>query len=510
VESETRRAYQEYLNSKAPIVPDTGMRPGAVRECLFPFQRDIVQWALQRGRAALFADTGLGKTISQLEWASQVSGHTQAPVLILAPLAVGQQTAREARKFGIGGVKYCREQTDIDSNTSIVVTNYERLHKFNQAEFRGIVLDESSVLKSFMGKTKRTLVSTFKGMRFKLACTATPAPNDHLELGNHAEFLDVMASNEMIARWFINDTSTFGTYRLKGHAVRSYWDWVSTWARMLGLPSDMGYSDEGFVLPELRMRKHVVEVDITQNRGDKLFRIPELSATSYHKEKRLTADSRSRKIADCVEAEPNERWLIWCETDYEADALTAVIPNAIEVRGSDSTERKELAALWFAGDVCEECSEECAKLVRGKTSAANPELGVCSNCGKTLHPAIMVSKSGIFGLGLNFQKCARVAFVGAGYSYESYYQSIRRCWRFGQTRPVDVHIALASTEREVWDVLMRKAADHERMKSAMFEAMRRAQGVDRKRRVLYNPQQVMRLPEWLFDHGTDDSTEEES
>lgn len=454
------RAYDEFLASKVVEAPAAGLDLDVeLGSHLFPFQAQIVRWALRRGRAAVFAECGLGKTRVQLEWARHVAAHV-GPVLILAPLAVAQQTVREGAACGID-VRYAKTAEDA-GDAPIVITNYERLGRFDIARFRGVVLDESSILKSFMGKVKRTLVESCATVPFRLACTATPAPNDHMELGNHAEFLGVMTSHEMLARWFINDTTSFGTYRLKGHAVVPFWDWVASWAVCVGTPSDMGYSDEGYVLPELQLLPHIVEVDLLEDRGDTLFRIPDLSATSIHREKRATVADRAARVAELVRAEPDESWLVWCETDYEADALVAALPEAVEVRGSHPAERKEQAALDF---------------VDGKISA-------------------LVSKASIFGWGLNFQHCARMAFVGATFSWEAFYQAVRRAWRFGQKRPVDVHVVMAQTETSVWSILTAKRDGHHEMRDQMAAATRRAQAREASSGA-YRPARPMRLPSWL-------------
>lgn len=460
--------YEQFIAKKAIVTPPSGLAEvPELNPALFPFQRDIVAWALRRGRAAIFADTGLGKTAMQLEWARVVCDHLRAAggnprVLILAPLAVSQQTVREGAKFGIE-VRYCADQSEV--RDGITITNYERLGKFDRHAFGGVVLDESSILKSFMGATKRALVDAFAETPYRLACTATPAPNDHLELGNHSEFLGVLTSHEMLARWFLPDTSTFGTYRLKGHAVVPFWDWVSSWARCIGKPSDMGahYSDAGYVLPGLEIAQHGLDVDVTTDRGALLFRVPEMSATAVHKEKRRTVQARAAKVAELVAAEPSEPWLIWCETDYEADALTALLPEACEVRGSDSLEAKESGLLGFADGA----------------------------------HRVLITKAKIAGFGLNFQRCARVAFVGPTFSYESFYQSIRRCYRFGQRRHVIAHVVMGKTESGVFDVMLRKAADHESMKAEMFNAARRAQAKEDERKHAYRPTVKATFPAWL-------------
>lgn len=428
---------------------------------LFPFQREAVTYLLRVGRGAAFLDTGLGKTLCQLEWARVVAEHTGRPVLILAPLAVAAQTVREGARFGVA-VQRAQRQGDVTS-ARIVVTNYERLDDFDPAAFGGVVLDESSILKAFMGATKRALCERFAQTPFRLACTATPAPNDFMEIGNHSAFLGVMPANEMLSRWFINDSMNFGTYRLKGHAERDFWRWVASWAVCVSRPSDLDDSDDGFTLPPLDVRRHVVKADLVTDRGDALFRQPEMSATSLHREKRLTIAARAACIAELVAAEPAEPWLLWCDTDYEADALRAAIPDAVEVRGSEPVERKE------------------AKLLSFVDGAAR----------------VLITKPKIAGWGLNFQHCARIGFVGLSFSYEAYYQAIRRCWRFGQRRPVMVHIVMADTEHGIWSVIQRKIDQHEQMKAAMcrenFKRLAVAHGIKHH----YHPTRTASLPAWM-------------
>jgi hypothetical protein len=452
-------AYQEILARKSVLVPPSGLaKAPELNSKLFPFQRDVTAFLLEQGRSAAFLDTGLGKTFCQLEYGRVVVEHTNAPVLVLTPLAVGPQTAREAAKFGIDAAVV---ETAADVKKRVNIANYEKLHHFDPSEFAGVILDESSILKSFTGTTTRQLISSFAKTPFRLACTATPAPNDHMELGQHAQFLGAMNSNEMLSRWFIADQTNMGRYRLKGHATSSFWDWVAGWARCVSKPSDLGYSDEGFELPALEVHEHVVDADRSTDTNGLLFRIPETSATSIHKEKRLTCDARAEMIAAQVNAD-REPWLVWCDTDYEADALKARIPDAVEVRGSMPSKMKEERILGFLDGT-----------VR-----------------------VLLSKPSICGFGLNFQHCARVAFVGLSFSYESYYQAIRRCWRFGQKRPVQVHVAMADTERAIHDTVTRKAGDHDAMKSQMSAAMKRA--VERRSiRLPYNPKMQRELPQWL-------------
>lgn len=456
-------SYEKIIASKGVVAPPSGFETTVENPILFEWQRVTVEWACLQGCAALFADTGLGKTAMQLEWARQVMEHTGHDVLILAPLAVGPQTVREAVKFGIPGVKHVRRSEDVEAGIS--VCNYESMHKLDLSRFSGVVLDESSILKSYAGSTKRRLIEAFENTPYKLACTATPAPNDFLELGNHSEFLGVMSSHQMLARWFINDQSGMCKYRLKGHAVLPFWDWVTSWARCIGRPSDMGtrYSDEGYVLPRLNIERHSVAVDIGKNRAEgMLFRTQDGSATSLHRERRITSEDRAAKVAELVAAEPDDAWLIWTDTNYDADNLMREIEDAEEVRGSHSDAVKEERLLGFAdGDV-----------------------------------RVLVTKPSVAGFGLNWQHCARVAFVGPSYSYEQFYQAIRRCWRFGQRRRVDVHVVLAATESMVGEVLDRKARDHEDMKAAMFAASRRA-AAKSSRTPDYTPTHTASVQSWL-------------
>lgn len=428
---------------------------------MFPHQVDAFRFLIRAGRGAAFLDTGLGKALLSLHWANTVSRREGKPVLIFAPLAVAQQFVREGEKFSVP-CRYVRDRSEIGPGVN--TTNYERLDKFSPDALAGVVLDESSVLKAFAGATKRALIDFAKDLRFRLCCTATPAPNDHMELGNHAEFLGVMRANDMLQRWFANDTSEASQkWRLKQHGIEDFYDWMTTWSFSLTRPSDLGHPDDGYDLPKLHMIKHVVDVDITEDSGSSLFRMSALSSMDLHKEKRLTLARRVAKIAEVVNSQPNEPWLIWCHSNDEADALADAIPSAIEVRGNHSPEYKIEAALGF---------------LDGRESR-------------------LISKASIFGWGLNFQHCARMAFVGVDHSFESAYQAIRRCWRFGQTREVEVHIALAPTELGVWSTITRKRNQHDEMKAGMLAAMRRAHGDRSSARVPYDPSCQISFPSWL-------------
>ncbi len=615
-------SYESWLRDKLSAPVEARPVPhGELHARLFPFQVQIVAWALALGRAAIFAGCGLGKTAMQLEWARWVAAHTGRPVLILAPLAVSQQTIAEGALMGIG-VTYVRDASEVATATTwVLISNYERLDALPVEEMGGVVLDESSILKAFMGKTKRALVSRCASVEYRLACTATPAPNDHMEIGNHAEFLGVMQGSDMLTRWFINDTSNFGTYRLKGHAVESFWDWVASWAVCCALPSDIGHSDDGYLLPELRTIPEWVTVDLTEGASEGAFyRSIETSATSIHKEKRRTLADRVARVAELVAAESTESWIVWCETDYESEALARAIPDAVEVRGSDRMEHKERAALWFAEQFNEECrclrakndsstteptteptrasgsgrgrnktrstlvaesatpttpsiarstrrtSRSTSKTIRSSdlpsgssptgslplttagssmlreegarsASAAEESLaeGGCTSTtatslaaseassarhatsdsagftttrtGSSAPPCtcgalsagrrrVLISKPSLFGLGMNWQHVARQAFVGATWSYELFYQAVRRSWRFGQRRPVDVHVVMSTTELVMWETLDAKQQAHDSMRAGMTAAMRRAQA-QASPRAAYAPSLEMRIPEWL-------------
>ena len=461
--------YQNFLSKKVVTVKPSGFKAGFLNNSLFPFQQDIVRWALEKGKAAIFADCGLGKTLMQLSWGQKVYEHIasekkqDAYILILAPLAVAMQTKEEGHKFGIE-VTICRSEEELRPGLNI--TNYERLDRFSSFNFDGVILDESSILKSFMGKTKRQIVELFKNTPYRLACTATPAPNDYMELLNHAEFLGIMESSKALSIWFINDTDSMGKYRIKSHAIKPFWEWVSTWAVCLGAPSDIGHSDEGFILPELREYEHIVDVDVTsEDFTEGLFRKVETNATAFHAEKRRSAVDRAKNVAEIVNNNA-EQYLVWCDTNYEADELKKLIPDAVEVRGSDKPEKKEQAAIDFAS---------------GETR-------------------VLISKPSIFGFGLNFQQCQNVVFCGLSYSYEDYYQAVRRVWRFGQKLPVNSHIVVGSTELQILDTIRRKEKQHLNMKQQMYGSIKQIQcdairGIQYK--MDYSGRIEMKLPEWL-------------
>lgn len=431
-------SYEAFIESKLTRIPDSGFDAVDMNDMLFDFQKDIVAWACRKGKAAIFADCGMGKTPMQLEWARQVHDHTGGNVLILAPLAVAAQTKREGDKFGIR-VTVCRSQSDVKDG--INVTNYEIMHKFDLASFDGIVLDESSILKSFTSATRNAIIDGFKSTPYKLACTATPSPNDYMELGNHAEFVGAMTRTEMLAMFFIHDGGSTSKWRLKGHAQSKFWDFVSSWAVMIRDPEDMGYQMEGFDLPQLN--EEVVEVESGIVDDTRLFNIAAEGFQEQQQAKRKTIEKRARKCAEMVNSN-NRPWIVWCELNDESSALSRMIPDAVEVRGSDSPDFKEDAMIGFADG----------------------------------RYRVIVTKPSICGFGMNWQHCADMVFCGLSNSYEQYYQAIRRCYRFGQTMPVNVHIVVSELERGIVSNVMRKKDDASDMEDAMIE---RASNIRRDR-----------------------------
>lgn len=422
------RSYSEFLKDKHLSDPVTGLaKVPKLNPMLFDFQHDIVSWALRRGRACIFADCGLGKTPMQLEWAKHVPGN----ILIVAPLAVSQQTIREGVKFGVE-VNHSQEGAVAGK---ITITNYERLHHFNPADFNGIVLDESSILKSYTGKYRNELIENWGSVPFRLACTATPAPNDFMELGNHAEFIGTMTRTEMLAMFFVHDGGETQKWRLKGHAQGEFWKWVCSWAVMIRKPSDLGYDDGDFILPELRIHEIIVPVDECESDDDLLFRMPASSLQERQKERRLTIGARVAKCAEIINGDDCP-WLVWCNLNNESAGIKKAI-DAVEVQGSDKPEYKEKMLLGFSsGDVQR-----------------------------------LVTKPKIAGHGMNWQHCSKVAFVGLSDSYEQFYQAVRRVWRFGQKKVVDCYIITASTEGAVVANIKRKERDAMLMADEMVKHM---------------------------------------
>lgn len=455
-------AYAEFLATKTPAARHQGIEPGPIPDCLLPHARACVEYLLRCGSGGLFLDTGLTKTRCQLEWSRQASEAVNGYALILTPLAVARQFEREGLANGYN-VRVIREQSE--AREGINICNYDRLDKLEPAAFGSVSLDESSILKNFTGATSRRLIEAFASHRFRLSATATPAPNDNMEIGTHAEFCGVMRSMEMLSTFFKNDTSTASQkWRLKKHGVQAFYDWMASWCRMAQMPSDLGFSDEGFELPPLNV--HSLETDAAPiNSPDDLFG-GIVSATKMHETKRLTTDARARIAVDYAMATPNEPCVVWCDTNYEADSIMAAFgdaPRTAEIRGNMTADQKEAAMDGFLD-------------------------------GSILR---LVTKAGITGFGVNWQHCNRTVCTGRTFSYEDWYQLIRRFWRFGQKRAVDCLVVIAQGEEQIGRVLQRKGDDHAVMKKAMTEAMRRSIATDTSRMVAYNPTNTMEIPAWI-------------
>lgn len=452
------QSYREFIASRAVAQDNGGFLPRSINPAAKVHQRAVLDFALNRGKSAAFLDTGLGKSFIELEFARQCAEETRKPSLILTPLAVAGQIVREGEKFGIEA-RQIRTQDEVGSG--VMVANYERLPKLDPAAFGAIVLDESSILKSYASKTRVALVDAFKATPFKLAATATPSPNDHTELGNHAEFLDVMRQQEMLSKWFINDTSTASQdWRLKGHAAESFWSWVASWARCATLPSDLGGDDTGYILPAVDRRIHEVAADRSNAPQGMLFRIPEMSATSFHEEKRLTLRQRCELAAEL--ATHDDPVTVWCETNEESAELAKMIPGAIEVHGSLDPDEKERRLFGFAAG----------------------------------HHRAIVTKPKLAGFGVNWQHCAHAVFASVSFSYEQHYQAVRRSWRFGQSGVVRNDVVIADTEAVIWRAIGGKSEKHDEMKRRMAEAMRGAQTVG-ARRVAYDRPLELAFPSWI-------------
>ena len=425
--------YQEFLRQKKFTQKPSGFIPELpLNENLFPFQHDIELWALQKGKAALFCDCGMGKTLMQLEWARHVHHKTGGKILILAPLAVSKQTKQEGEKFGIP-VTICAMQDQTVAGADI--TNYEKLQHFDPCEFAGIVLDESSILKSFDSKTRNLLISAFQETPYRLACTATPAPNDFMELGNHSEFLGVMTRTEMLSMFFVHDGGETQKWRIKGHGQDKFWEWVSSWAIVMRKPSDLGYEDKGFDLPPMTIKQHVIP-----SRAMEGYLIP-LEAQTLQERRLARKGSINDRVKMCAEMVNKSKgpYLVWCDLNAESQALAKAIPGSVEVTGSDKDEHKEKAMLDF-----------CSGRFR-----------------------VLISKPSICGFGMNFQHCSQMAFVGLSDSYEQLYQATRRCWRYGQKNPVTVSVIISESEGSVADNIARKEADAKRMADEMVLHTRR-------------------------------------
>jgi hypothetical protein len=452
--------YAAFLDHKAQIEGNHGFRPVDLPAFLFDFQRALVEWALIKGRAAVFADCGLGKTAIELVWADNVAKHTNKPVLLLTPLAVTHQIALDAQRFGIEA----SVSRDGAMRSHITITNYEKLHLFDPEQFAGIACDESSILKSYDGSTRQAITTFARKLRYRLLATATAAPNDFTELGTSSEALGYLGHMDMLNRFFKNDLNNSATgrmrgevikWRLKGHAEQPFWRWVCSWARAVRRPSDLGFDDSRFVLPPLVEREHLVEA--AQIADGMLFALPAVGLKEQRDERRRTITERCERVASLVN-HTGQPALVWCHLNAEGDALAKLIPDAIQVSGADSDDAKEEKLLAFA---------------TGKAR-------------------VLVTKPAIGAWGLNYQHCNHVTFFPS-HSFEQYYQAVRRCWRFGQQRSVTVDIVTTEGERGVLANLQRKGAQADRMFSNLVAEMNAALAIERASKFT-NPIEV---PEWL-------------
>lgn len=429
-------SYANFLAKKRMTDPATGVDGHIdIPKFMFPHQRDITRWALRRGRAAIFAGTGLGKTVMEIVWAANVARHTGRPVLILAPLAVAAQHVREAAKFDISA-SIAHSQDDV--STGVNVTNYAKIGRFDLDHFGGIVLDESSILKAHDGKTRGKLIADCQRIPFRLAATATPAPNDFMELGNHAEFLGAMSFTEMLAMFFVHDGGETQKWRLKGHAESEFWKWMASWSVMLRKPSDLGYPNDGYDLPPIVTKQHITAVEYAPNMdAGTLFPIEAKTLQERIGARRSSVRERVDLAAQIVASKPNDPWVVWCQMNDESAALAKAIPGAVEIVGSDAEEAKEKKLEDFA---------------LGRTR-------------------VLISKPSITGYGCNWQHCADTVFCGLNDSFEQVFQAIRRFWRFGQTKEVTAHFIASELEGAVVANLRRKEADADRMADAMVAHM---------------------------------------
>lgn len=457
--------YDDFLKQKEIKASSHGFDVSldSFHSLLFSWQKAISRWALRKGRSAVFADCGLGKTILQLTWANFVQKETKAPILILAPLAVSQQTKLEGKKINVK-VNIASSHSDIVNGINI--TNYEKLHKFDTSAFSGIVLDESGILKNMAGSMRNQLISSFCNTPYRLCCTATPSPNDYTELGNHSEFLGVMTRSEMLSMFFVNDTKDTGNWRLKGHVKdNKFWEWLSSWAIMMRKPSDIGFSDEGFDLPKLNIIEKVLDVEAKPKKGELFASI----ASTMDERRKARKDSLSIRVAEAARLvnESKENWLVWCNFNSESEQCTSSISGAVEVTGADPIDKKERNLIDFSS---------------GKIKC-------------------LVSKPRIAGHGLNWQIAHNMIFCGLSDSYEEFYQAVRREWRFGQKEEVNVFIIIGKQEKKVLLNIKRKEHDANQMFLSMLQHMRSLMKKEvrstERRDTSYNPEKEMKIPSFL-------------
>jgi len=456
----TQASYREFLENKRHVGAREGFAATNLPSFLFDFQAALVEWAVGMGRCAIFADCGLGKTAMELAWGEQVAKHAGRPVLLLSPLAVSHQIEREAQKFGIDAVR----SDDGRLSGLITLTNYERLHHFRPEDFAGTICDESSILKSFDGARQTAITAFMRKMPYRLLATATAAPNDYIELGTSSEALGNLGHMDMLNRFFKNDLNNSFTgrmrgevskWRFKGHAELPFWRWVTSWARAMRKPSDLGFSDEGFVLPPLREVEHLVDVQTLPD--GMLFALPAVGLKEQREERRRSMQERCEKVAELVNS-TGKPALVWCHMNDEGDLLERLIPDAVQVAGKDSDENKESRLLDFADG----------------------------------NARVLVSKQKIGGWGLNFQHCAHVVTFPS-HSFEGYYQGVRRCWRFGQKSPVTVDIVRTEGDGSVLKNMQRKASQADAMFERLVAEMNNALRIDTAHG-FHTPEKV---PSWL-------------
>lgn len=448
--------YEEFLSNKRFVLESSGfdIDISELNPKLFQYEKDVVRWALKKGKSCIFSDCGTGKTAMQLEWANKVHEHTGGKILILAPLAVSEQTKREGEKFGIS-VTVCENQNDCVNGINI--TNYEKLDRFVAKEFVGVVLDESSILKSYSGKVRTAIVQNFHEVPYKLACTATPAPNDYMELGNHSEFCGVMTRAEMLSMFFVHDGGQTSKWRLKGHAEDVFWQWLATFSVFIDNPKNIGYDMDGFDLPKLNINEIVVDGDSPISET--------LTLSERRQARKDSLELRCGKAAELVN-NSDEQWLVWCDLNGESSRLHELISESVEVKGSDKPEHKSESMLAFSD---------------GRIKA-------------------LVTKPSIAGFGMNWQNCHNMIFTGLSDSYEQYYQAVRRCWRFGQERPVNVYIIISQKEGCVKENIERKQSDFLKMQKEMTELTKEITKKELRSTCRistpYEPNVKMKLPEW--------------
>ncbi len=459
--------YKEFIHSKLVQSQSSGFESdrSTYNPNLFEWQRDIVHWALKKGKACLFEDCGLGKTLQQLSFADETCKHTGGKALIIAPLAVATQTKNEGVKFGIE-VNICRTQKDVKDGINI--TNYEMIEHFVPAEFDCVILDESSILKNSTGATRALLTEMFKDTPFKLCCTATPAPNDFMEIGNHAEFLGIMTQTEMLATYFVHDGKNTSKWRLKGHAREIFFEWIASWACCMTSPADLGYDGSGYDLPPLTVNEIQVESNNKESDDGQIMLFAEVaeSLTERREARKSSLEKRAQRAKEIAESADGQA-LIWCDFNDESAMLADIVEDIVEVKGADSDEHKKNSMIDFA---------------QGNIKR-------------------LVSKPKIAGWGMNWQNCNTVIFCGLSDSFESYYQAVRRCWRFGQKKPVDVYIITSEAEQAVKQNIERKQAEAQQMTAELVKHTKDILSSEIKGTIRISEKYIavdkMIIPEWL-------------